>query len=370
MKKLRALVLLAVLALSVAAAGYFSLGLELRAQVSAPFTVTVTPSGSITCDTGGPATLIPSAASAGGFTTCILYMDFTQTTGFASSTTNFMTNCGSTSAHRFTAHFYDDSNANDLGNSACNDHAFITTAPNGQQSLLVQDVVADHTGSNHKLFAVTWPTPPGSAGFLSNYNYNEITFQATGARQIGCPNRPSGPCNPVFFAWWHRGDGGTGPNGTTAYIEYDDIEIYTGGYTQVNAGPWNQPGSNQTYFLNSGLNVQGNDGVDWTQVHRSGFLVTSNGTNASSVCYYFDRILKSCFDSTPGGNASQIADTFGRHDTVMNIWMGNCSGETNCLSQDMNVYIFNIQMWGCSSWQTGVCPGPIVRTAQAPNPTT
>jgi hypothetical protein len=335
-------------------------GLAYGANPSADLSVQIVPAGGTACDTGTNAPSIPAAAQAAGFTTCALYLDFTKG-GYAANTANYINECGATIPHPISGYFVDDSNGNYLGLAACN-RTTIATAPSGSQALLVSDRVTDKN-NNHGMFSLSWPSPPGVPGPLGTQNYNEITFQLTGRTQPGSIG------NPVIFAWWHRNDtSGPGPNGTNAYIEYDDIEIYRNGYSQMNAGQWNHGGADHSfiYFLNCGTNVSlCPDNVDWTQVHRWGVLTTSDGSTQISVCGYLDGALKQCAQIVPTGTAAEIADQFQKRDMNMNVWIGNCSGGL-CLTEDINIYVLKMQMWECANWLTQTCPGTVLTNPPSP----
>jgi hypothetical protein len=310
---------------------------------SATLTMNVTSGGgTVACVTGGPAPFVPTAANAGGFTTCALYLDFTVAGGYAATTSNYILNCNATIQYPLHNLMIDTRPpGNYVGDWPCN-RSIIATSPHGAQTLHLHLTVAELNGP-HTMMRLQWPSPANVPEFLGYGNYNEITFELVGRDQS------AGGHNPDIFNWWHRNaDGNPGR-------EFDDIEIWSAGYSAQS--------SYSQYFINDGINPPccPNDGVDWSQTHSWGTLTTIDTSNNIAVCGYLDKVLKNCSTMTGINNEQSIRAI------NMVLEFGNQGSDTSSFVQDIDTYIHKMQYWACSNWATASCHGPPI--SSPPNPT-
>lgn len=324
-------------------------------QVSAPFTVTVTPAGSsIACDIGPPYIgSIPAAASQAGFTRCAANFDFTQTQSFTDSGgtrqwSNMSTwfSCSYQVSLVYVASDYD---------APCDSNHQSIVVDSGVQTFKTTVLKSDQTAG--KYFARLNMQPINQP----EQSYMEMVIRpdATDVCNNFCTyfdlsTFTNVQGNPCFVATDMEWDGGATSTGVGE--AWWNFNCGTGsGFGSCDASQCSTP---VEFPINTNVNTYGN-------------LTTMDNVSKVSICDYWaagavsglpSSSFRSCLVNTivpPSANA-----VF--HTQPLYIYFGE---NTNGAFADMKVnsmstYIQRITIWLCQGYQNGSCnTASVVSTA-------
>jgi hypothetical protein len=297
----------------------------------------------------------PAAAQAVGFTTPLLYMDFTGTTTSSYNGTTFNINDVSGDANSW---LYCD---NTSGGNPTNPIMWLppawtfnggTTAPPCNQVFLFNDggqnaLDITYPASNQSINVGATEIATQNVNQSSNIThdfpvaaYYEIVFRTDSGTLNMCPSEWSGKqCSyNDFWAWWSPSTGGA--------TEWDFVELAFGGggvpYGYAAVHGW---GDGAAGAAGAGW---GNDPpVDYTQYHAFGVRVTTDGTNAAT-CNYLDGASTGPCVTWSGGTSATEQRQFIR------LTVGP-QGNAAPPSITEHFMIQRVAVWTCSSGATGPC---------------
>jgi hypothetical protein len=297
-------------------------GLACGADPSAPLSVEVV--------TAGPAPAVPAPAAAAGFTTLAANYDFT--TSFYATQSNWL-GCDPNSSA--TKQWY-------LG------QWFFTKFP----PCNINQVFDAAAGSD--VIRFTWlpeyfaTTQPNNHGMyismlshdndrVTDYPYSYIEFTA----------RITPAVDKSYFALWTYSQvGAQDGNGAN---EYDIVEIFGICDFCAKAGvfQWDAGGTVTETF--SGLP----GGFDTTVYHKYAMRIKRTG-NTIEMCSYIDDILQGSCRNLPNPTTRQLNQR-----SILIIGNGTCcgEGESNNTAVRTDLFVKNIRMWSCATWQTTTCSG-------------
>jgi hypothetical protein len=306
---------------------------------------------------------VPAPAAAAGFTTPLVQADFTQTTGFWSDTTHYITNCGADpsvanlpSSWHFTSFDWDTK-----ADLTCLPYTQLVTdgSPPTQVLRWMQPaggaVHDQDMGFPHKV------TGSGPDRWLPNEFYFKtvVRMDFNGIWQSPSPGvRGQG----VFWAT-------TTTYGSAAWLDEDFTEFaWAGPPTSYRFEGQFQEGDSVGGFVPHCCMDTAQGGIDLSSgYHTLEGLVTSNETSTVVMCIWWDGVFipqggsgNSCQatgDLDLGGGAAYTlrdrAFFFGLN-TINN------PSPAPPPNADVIMYIKSFEIWSCEGVATGTCPGTIV----------
>jgi hypothetical protein len=319
----------------------------------------------VACEQGPNVSAVPAPAAAAGFNHCILNADFRTNTTDAnginwSQPSTYVAECGAPdNAQHALWHMIFNWPGSNYSHMPCN--RFILLQDAGVQVADFNWYPSDYNSHLALINVFNWPGSQLS-GAGGPYNlgtgqlqYYEILFRTTPQTWV---TSFSAHTQPVDF-WKDQCNGCGNP---VNFAEIDWWELNANGYFQTgtDAQPVQWGGSGGAYYQ------------DATIYHTSGYLVTSDGTNAS-VCAYLDGGVATRTTAAP----CPVGDFTG-HDVLNGEfaqWVGgdDCFSDAThpqgCEPYPAEVYIQYIRIFSCDGfWTSGTaCQGPVIQDGALDN---
>jgi hypothetical protein len=359
-------------------------GLAYGGNPSAPLSVQVVPGSDpptgIACAVGPPIAAIPAAAAAAGFNTCILNMDFSDSTSFtykgatvAWTSPNTWLDCKGASEPIFSAGTYGNGN----GYYNCGDYNIITDT-DGKTSLDVTVTQADFVAAGNYYYQTVQQTD--TTWMFPMNIYMEYSTRGDTA-SLASPPTPSGNCCYFVGApFYGAAINGWKIGGDRDWIEVDPDEWYGGNpsttYNYFN--PWvggerGPGGTNLGSNWNFGAmtNPCPRPCTTMGQYNTIGIRTTSNTSGNIAVCGYSN--INGIGNPTQGGGACQtgnyatgasdVAATNLNYMTFPYIAI-NGNGSPNspftAIPTTLHSIWRRLVIFSCSTWQTTVCANGLV----------
>ena len=297
---------------------------------------------------GTPVGVAAAAAAAAGFTTCARNDDFTQTQPAG------WLNC---SGDNTPANWY--FNNTPGATVTCGASVFQTNDPMTGTEVLDLHWLNQWAGqysasSDNGVFLSTnsgsYPNLGTSFTFYP-YGYFEITF-----RLQSTPDVTSWPYESEGegVGFWTQGDD---LYNTSGPLEFDFIEIFSGSEQGPDLAIWNHVGDAGTTDGEQIINGNGSPGAsfDPRQYHTIGGLITGDGQTVAALCSYLDGNFMGCGSTNySGGQPTERFPIIVGEGIACNF----NSNDISCMSpssQSLDMYIKDIRVWSCPSWQTSMC---------------
>jgi hypothetical protein len=302
----------------------------------------------ITASSGQPTP--PAQATVAGFTTCVVCMDFTASTGGVwvngsavagvnAAQTNTWLDCAGASSPIW----FQGTNGSPLAGPC---PTIAADAVGNPQVLLMHSppLGASNTINGIKLYN----NGTGVGIMAPTANYLEATYSV-----------PQFPSKGYIQGAW-TGGAGEIPNNVHNYLEVDDDEVNTnlncGAFASGFGSWWNghwDLGNNW-----SGTCPPNNDSFNLSsQYLKIGARVTTDGTTVFK-CMWINDVFQNCIQDTVNGtslSSFQLADATSRMQTYLAL-TGCLASAGGCpTTSDMNAYTKSFYMWSCSGWKTTAC---------------
>jgi hypothetical protein len=320
------------------------------------------------CDFGPPVMAIPAAAQAAGLTHCVANFDFSQPT-YAEGAPKPWFDCMGESAN--TAGIIWHGGSAGIGEeSPCNIHQ----VKDPQTGALVEDFqwlpapsfkhgsargewqanqVALQT-NNMYLGQTYHPT-------MSVPNYYLTTTVRLPANCNGCVSNAGGPADIYMWGFLNSPDGGG--------LEIDSPELQTnprgGSGSGVAAGNCGLCANGSPYWSNWGANQKNlPPGYNSSNYNTYDAMLTSDGKTSQLVCMYINGILQNDTGCQTAKNNAGGTDT-GHFGNRSYLTIGTSSNNGAALFP-MDLYVQNVVLFSCASYQTGQCNGTTLASRTLP----
>ena len=261
----------------------------------------------------------------------------------------------------------------------------ITTDPQygGQTLLFTFTCPGDcNTAGIHQngdwLMGLQWPVgyqnyddSDGGIVGLPNEMYVGIKFWYPPATESNGYGYPNGGGTIMDFWNGPYGFGGPEIDFTETVTSTNGNALTTNGaYGNSDPGPGCCAGYARQYYING------------TNLHEVEFLTTSNETDDIVQCMardgqilscgssYIDNRLNLCYGTQPSGPSDPPCDPtyheqlgWSQRRNALVLWFGDWGSSS---SPGAQIYIHSITLWECSGYQTGTCPGTVIRCNNLP----
>jgi hypothetical protein len=297
-------------------------------------------------DPPGSAPQAPAPAAAAGFTTCVVCMDFTASSGGiwingqldsrrAGQPSTWLDCAGANNP------LWYQSGGPWITTGACPN---ITTDAGIQVLQTVMPPAASYSANGFKLYN----NGLGTGLQVPTDNYYETTYIVS-----------QWPSTGGYSQYMWLGGGGEIPNNVFNNFEFDAFEINAG--TTPTPGAAGQSSNNGSNYQDIGHNWYGTyppnyNGYDpRSQYHTVGMRITSDGRYIYK-CVWLDNIFQNCLNwdsqNTANMSQSQLSDATSRFQGYFNP-VATLNGTTG--GGNMVALTKSINMWSCANWQTTAC---------------